>query len=1035
MLSIATLHAVDYYTDAASEAFGYYGGQQGSGEVDPPGHWTGALARQYFGTDATVRREDFAALFFGIDPQSGRSLTKSADPLGFACWQAERIAADPARTADERRAARQQAGELRGQIKARESKDGWRGHRAGIDLTFSAPKDFSLLVAAADPDERHRLLAAWRRSVEATLTDAEQRYAKTRLRDPAGRLTKEHIAGAAIAMFEHIAARPVGDQPPDPDAHLHCVMFSPVLCHDAATRALFSNDLRLNLKVLDAEARARLAQELAGMGYAVTEDRQKHCMSFHLPGISEAERIRYSKRRGEIVAGINAGQFQSSAVAAIGTRQGKGDWSRADALAAWREDFAAHGLTLERIRQAPPPDERQHRSDAEILADLLAMQSYFSARDLRQALWEEAQFIPAGGLPAGMDIGHWIDARANQLLQSPDLLEAQLPDGSTASRLRSATGDEEPIFTTRSLLRREIALDAAVNALGQTQLHAVGWAEASRIVAAQERRKTAEAQAKATAAGQPLPEDFRWAYRDDQKAAIAQVLAGPDVGFIQAYAGTGKTTAAAAMIEVWRAKGKKVIALAPSNKAAGQLTEDCQLTGENVALTVDAFLRSKAKDGVDADTVLFVDEASMLGFDNAEALVNLACERGAKIVFQGDKEQLPSVARGRFFANCIEQRLGTEAAELTVITRQREAWARAATNAAARGDFATTMGLLDQHDLIHTEGTDEAVLDRIARDHLADPRPVDQKLIVASRNADVAALNARIRQALVDGGLISGGVPCLAGKERRQPMLIGVGDRLIFTDTLKDGRRKLAVNGAIGTVQAVEATDGGVQVRVLLDGQRDPVVFDTRDFTAFQHAYAISIHKSQGATVESCRYLFSEFVSSELAYVGMSRHRSTFGLYCRTDQKAGLAGWMGKRIEKLDARDLVSVAELNAAAARLRGQDAVRANAARRHVLDRLSQGVRRVVEAVKAQVAERLPSLPALPAISTTGLDALRRHRQRLAGHVARLRLSVMPAVPRVPWMPSVAPSAPAPVSLIDKLRQRRQPTGQKGGPAQRLS
>lgn len=1031
MLSIATLHAVDYYTDAASEAFGYYDGQDGTGEVDPPGHWTGALARQYFGMDATVRREDFAALFFGIDPQSGRSLTKSADPVGFACWQVERIATDPARTADERRAARQQAAELRGQIKARESKEGWRGHRAGIDLTFSAPKDFSLLVAAADPDERQRLLAAWRRSVEATLTDAEQRYAKTRQRDPTGRLTKENIAGAAIAMFEHIAARPVGEQPPDPDVHLHCVMFSPVLCHDAATRALFSNDLRLNLKVLDAEARARLAQELAGMGYAVTEDRQKNCTAFHLPGITETERLRYSKRRGEIVAGLAGGQFQSSAVAAIGTRQGKGDWSRADALGAWRADFASHGLTVERIRQAPPPDERPPRTDAEILADLLSMQSYFSARELRQALWEEAQFVR---LPAGTDLGHWIDARANQLLQSPDLLEAQLPDGSTASRLRSATGDEEPIFTTRSLLLREIALDAAVNALGQTKRHAVGWAEASRIVEAQERRKTMEANDKAAADGKPLPADFRWAYRDDQKAAIAQVLAGPDVGFIQAYAGTGKTTAAAAMIEVWRAQGKKVVALAPSNKAAGQLSEDCQLTGDDIALTVDAFLRSKARDAVDAETVLFVDEASMLGFDNAEALVNLARERGCKIVFQGDKEQLPSVARGRFFANCIEQRLGTEAAELTVITRQREAWARAATNAAARGDFATTMGLLDQHGLIHTEGTDEAVIDRIARDHLADPRPVDQKLIVASRNADVAALNARIRQALVKGGLISEGVPCLAGKERRQPTLVGVGDRLIFTDTLKEGRRKLAVNGAIGTVQAVEATDGGegnVLVRVLLDGQRDPVVFDTRDFAAFQHAYAISIHKSQGATVESCRYLFSEFVSSELAYVGMSRHRDTFGLYCRADQKAGLAGWMGKRIEKLDARDLVSLEELNAAAACLRGQDAVRANAARRHVLDRLPKVVRRLVEEVKAQVIERLPSLPALPAISTMGLDALRRHRQRLAGHVARLRQAVRPMVPAVPCMPSV----PVADSLLDKLRQRRQATGPKGGAAPRMS
>jgi hypothetical protein len=260
-------------------------------------------------------------------------------------------------------------------------------------------------------------------------------------------------------------------------------------------------------------------------------------------------------------------------------------------------------------------------------------------------------------------------------------------------------------------------------------------------------------------------------------------------------------------------------------------------------------------------------------------------------------------------------------------------------------------------------------------------------------------------------------------------MMVGVGDRLIFTDTLKDGRRKLAVNGAIGTVQAVEATEGGVRIRVLLDGQRDPVVFDTRDFAAFQHAYAISIHKSQGATVESCRYLFSEFVSSELAYVGMSRHRDTFGLYCRADQKAGLAGWMGKRIEKLDARDLVSVAELNAAAARLRGQDAVRANAARRHVLDRLPQVVRRLVKQVKAQVVEKLPSLPALP---TAGLDALRRHRQRLAGHVARLRQAVRPAVP---CMPSVAPSVPVADSLLDKLRQRRQATGPKGGAAPRMS
>lgn len=1024
MLSIATLHAVDYYTDAATESFGYYGGNPAGGafgstrETDPPGYWTGTLGHSYFGKGATVQRADFAALFFGIDPISKRALTKSADLLGFAAWQAEQTASDSNKSETERKVARDHAGALRGQIKDREQQDGWRGHRAGIDLTFSAPKDFSLLVAAATPEERQRLLAAWRQSVEATLSNAERRYAKTRIRDAEGRLCKEHIAGAAIAMFEHITARPVAGHPPDPDAHLHCVMFSPVLCHDAGTRALFSNDLRLNLKVLDSEARARLAHELRNMGYAVMEDRQKNCTSFCLPGITDNERTHFSKRRGEIVASLSSGKFQRADVAAIGTRQGKGDWTRAEAISAWRQAFQNNGLSAERIRQTEPEATSRPRSDAEILTGLLQTQSYFSARELRQALWDEAQF---GQLPPGLDMGSWIDARANQLLKSTDLLEAQLPDGSTASRLRSATGDDEPIFTTRSLLLREIKLDDEVMALGSQSNHAIDWKQAVLIVEGQERRKTEEAKSKALAVGKPLPEDFVWAYRDDQKTAIAKVLAGPDVGFIQAFAGTGKTTAAAAMIEVYRAKSMKVIALAPSNKAAGQLSEDCQLTGDDKALTVDAFLLSKAKDCIDAGTVLFVDEASMLGFDNAETLVNLARARGAKIVFQGDKEQLPSVARGRFFANCIEKRLGTEAAELTVITRQREDWARAATHSAARGDFAATLSMLDENSAIHTEGTDEAVLDRLARDHLADAQPIEQKLIVASRNADVAQLNQRIRHALVADSLVSDGLPCLAGKEHRQVLHVGAGDRIILTDTLKAGKKKLAANGAIGTVLGVRPTESGVRVRLLLDGQRTPVEFDSGDFSAFQHAYAISIHKSQGATVESARYLFSEFVSSELAYVGMSRHRSSFGLYCRADQKQGLAQWMGKRIEKLDARDLVSVEMINAAIVNRREKDSQLAEMSRRYLLENITRQLKLIVVNLRERT---MPALPPLKLSAQPLVEHFRRHRQRLAEKIASL---IKPATTT-----EAAPVlASEPLSLIAKLNARRQQLEQKGGPA----
>lgn len=984
MLSISTLHAVDYYTHDSNEAFAYYGEASNKAETDPAGRWAGALANRYFPAGQVVTPEHFAALFFGFDPITGVALTKSADQLGFDLWKAEQAVQKPELNEEAAKEARTRVQKLRSQLLQRERSGEHRHHRAGIDLTFSAPKDFSLLVAAASPEERKRLLAAWGSAVEATLKTAEERYAKTRMRVGNGQLIKEGIAGSAIAMFEHIAARPVGNLAPDPDVHLHCVMFSPVLCHDDETRALFSNDLRLNLKVLDAEARARLAQSLTQMGYGLTEDRQKNCTSFHLAGVRADERERFSKRRGEILDGIKSGEYQATHVAAIGTRQGKGDWTRADALNAWHKAFAQIGLTYQRLKSAKPEHEVRGSTDQEIIDHLLAMKSYFTPRELREVLWGEAQFSK---VPDGLEIGSWIDERANQILKSPDLLQAQLPDGSSASRQRTAVGDDEPVFTTRSLLIREIALDDAVSGLGLAQTHSISAETARPIIEALEYRKTEAAKREAISKATPLPDGFQWKYRDDQLAAIFKILNGPNIGFIQAFAGTGKTTTAAAMIDVYRANGREVIALAPSNKAAGQLSEDCALEGSDSAKTIDSFLLGKAKDRVSSNTVIFVDEASMLSFDHAEALVKLVRERGAKIIFQGDSRQLPSVQRGRFFANCIEKRLGSEAAELTVITRQRADWSKAATEAAARGDFAETMILLDEHGAVHTEGTDKCVLERIAADHLADPQPANQKLIVASRNSDVAVLNQKIRCELVAKGQVAEGIACQVGKESKQRILVGVGDRIIFTDTLKQDGRKLAANGALGSVQSVTATENGIRIRVLLDGQRLPIEFNAAEFAGFQHGYACSIHKSQGATLESCRYLFSEFVSSELAYVAMSRHRSTFGLYCREDQKQDLSRWMGKGIEKLDARDLVSSEALNQEAATLHRHLADQ-GAATRNLISRLNPLLKFAANKISGFLPREL-HFDGMAKLSMC-LDRLIDHRKKLA---TKLRKPQVPA------------------------------------------
>jgi ATP-dependent exoDNAse (exonuclease V) alpha subunit len=50
-------------------------------------------------------------------------------------------------------------------------------------------------------------------------------------------------------------------------------------------------------------------------------------------------------------------------------------------------------------------------------------------------------------------------------------------------------------------------------------------------------------------------------------------------------------------------------------------------------------------------------------------------------------------------------------------------------------------------------------------------------------------------------------------------------------------------------------------------------------YRSFDHGYAVTIHKSQGATVDRSYVLASKSMDHSLAYVAMTRHRSDMKLY------------------------------------------------------------------------------------------------------------------------------------------------------------
>ncbi|MEM7664114.1 MAG: Ti-type conjugative transfer relaxase TraA, partial [Pseudomonadota bacterium] len=105
------------------------------------------------------------------------------------------------------------------------------------------------------------------------------------------------------------------------------------------------------------------------------------------------------------------------------------------------------------------------------------------------------------------------------------------------------------------------------------------------------------------------------------------------------------------------------------------------------------------------------------------------------------------------------------------------------------------------------------------------------------------------------------------------PRAFGAGDRIVF------GRndRELGVkNGMLGTVERID----GSKITVQLDGDRERcLTFDASQYRHFDHGYAVTIHKSQGATVDHGYVLASRSMDRHLAYVAMTRHRDDLRVF------------------------------------------------------------------------------------------------------------------------------------------------------------
>ena len=420
-------------------------------------------------------------------------------------------------------------------------------------------------------------------------------------------------------------------------------------------------------------------------------------------------------------------------------------------------------------------------------------------------------------------------------------------------------GEGKELFTTHDYRNAEQSLDQTSKEMSANSGFAV---ERPHIV------KAMKAQNK------EMYRAFGGRLSDEQCAALEHVLGDKQLSSVVGLAGAGKSTMLATALDAWDRQGTKVHGAALAGKAAEELEN-----ASGVASRTLATLELSWKNGyapIAPGEALVIDEASMVSTRQMGMIAAKMHEIGAKLVLVGDPDQLQPIEAGTPFRRIVEDH---GAAKLTEIHRQKEDWQKQASRDLASGDLVKAIERYRRHGAVIESGGRTEAIEALVETYVMDVASNGtgrSRLAFAHRRKDVHALNQGIREALwAEDSDEPDIVLCTETGDRP----FAEGDRIVFTRNDKNIGVK---NGMLGTV--VSAQDSEVVVE--LDGETPRYVqFDLSEFNHFDHGYAVTIHKSQGATVDQSYVLTSRSMDEHFTYVAMTRHRDDMQVFVNAEDR------------------------------------------------------------------------------------------------------------------------------------------------------
>jgi conjugative relaxase-like TrwC/TraI family protein len=725
--------------------------------------------------------------------------------------------------------------------------------RAGLDLTFSAPKSVSLMFAFGGPAIAEAVRTAHEVAIGEALTYLDK-VAGHGLRGHQGdgqRADRIRTDGLVAVAFEHRTSRAM-----DPQLHTHVVVPNLIRGADGQWSAVDTRALHRHARTAGYLYQSVLRHWLtATLGVEWQPVRRGQA---DLAGIPVDAVALFSTRRAQIEShldGTGTTGSQAAQIACLATRPDKPALPSSDGPEGLRERWASQarkaGIDPDRliydVLQTHPERNGALSAEAPNLTErllgpkgLTEHTTSFDRADLLRALCEQ--------LPADIPVSHdYLQVLADEVLAKP----AAVPLGDDNSHTLPIGVPSR--WTTQDLLT----------------------VEAYALTLADELRSTRDPGADSALVEQCLENASLTGEQDNMVRSLTspmgrlRIVVGP--------AGSGKTAALAIAHRAWHAQGRSVHGCALSALAARGLQTATGIPSTSVAALLSELDSGRTR--VVSDTVLIVDEAAMVGTRAMRRLLEHATQRSMALVLVGDPAQLPEIGAGGLFTRLAEDRATTV---LTANQRQRSAWEQRALSHLRDGNVTAALDTYLDHQRIHISPDYEHLQNKVADDYLAsldrseDSRSAGGVLVITATRRHAAQINGAIRDRLTDRGTIDG--PELLCRVGDDPLSLCRGDLVMVV--ANDHNRGL-LNGEHGHITTVDAKRG--ELVLATTDNRQLTVNASWAAAHLGHGYALTAHKAQGQTVGMTLVAGSAALTRETSYTALSRGSASNHLYLAPD--------------------------------------------------------------------------------------------------------------------------------------------------------